>query len=208
MFFPLQPLRKKRRRLVNEVDFLRRNDWLVFQPFGGHIYSYPEFDFRGTHGNAASVIGLYGCVALVVGSLSFSVIETLVLSLASVLDAETGLLPYWKNTGDGISGVVGWFAGHNFTQLFFKERRNWCCAGGLSVVLFYIQSWLAGDFVSHAAHFQTLGAGILSAIVMRSQFKTKPVRWLANNSGKVTAFIIVGLVAVVMWAKQKWPSQV
>ena len=66
------------------------DNWLVFKPFGGRIYSYPgHTKINGVHGNVGAVTGLYGFATLVLGSLSFSVIETIVVLLFALYDAES-----------------------------------------------------------------------------------------------------------------------
>ena len=226
--FPLAPRKRAptRRRLKvmtkDERDYreaeykqYEEDGYFVWRPFGGNCYSYPGDDnIAGVHGNAGAIMGWNGLVSLIIAGLSFSVTETLIVLALAFLDAESGWwetdvpkLPYHKFTGDGVSGVVGWMAGYDFAQLFFKDRRSWLCFGGVSVVGYYTYSWGVAQHekISHAAHFQTMGAGIMSAIVLRNRVKQRPLRILAQNAGKVTIGLIVLGLLVGQYAKGKYP---
>ena len=195
MILPPQ-LVKNRRSLMETPEGLRKRGWYVWKPFGGHVYSYPDFSSDGKDGNEMAVAGLYGFVSLVIGALSFSVVETFVILALAFLDAESAewstRLPYHDTMGFGISGVNGWLAGHNLAQLFFKERRSLFCAGGAVVALDFVNQWLKGTKnISHACHFQTLGAGILSAVVLRNQVRSKPIQFLRKHSTLIVGSIFV-----------------
>ena len=140
-------------------------------------------------------------------------VEAVVVLFLAFFDAEAGfntpkLMPYHVDEPtQGISGVTGWLAGHNFAQLFFKDRRNWLCFGGVNVLLSYTYSWITGTKgIAHARHFQTLGAGVLSALAMRYGLKRKdPVRYLRDRSGVLTIVIVGFGIILNLLSKKLWP---
>ena len=212
-FFPREPLKSnRRRRLATEEEFAEQKarGEPVWRFFGRRCYSYPDFsagEEKGTSSWTASYLGLYGFLALFAAAFSFSWVEALVITAAAFIEAEvTGLLPYHTDHNrQGISGVNGWLAGHNLAQLFFKERRNWFCAGGLSVLGSYTLAWMKDEPVGHECHFQTMGAGVLAAVVMRHQLKARPVKSLAKWSGTITAVIMVAGLLLKYWLKKQYP---
>ena len=214
MILPPQ-LVKNRRSLMETPEGLRKRGWYVWKPFGGHVYSYPDFSSDGKDGNEMAVAGLYGFVSLVIGALSFSVVETFVILALALYDTEAKwwseslpTLPHANEASVGISGVNGWLAGHNLAQIFFKERRNVFNFGGLAVLYEYTKQWLDGEEgISHAAHFQTMGAGILSAIVLRNKVRSKPVKMLRDHALLIASTIFIwGVWIFKSWLKMEYPS--
>ena len=198
-FIPPAVRQRARRRLGDDYyeGVKTKPSSFVWRPFGGRMYSYPDFE----HGNAMSMMGFYTFVALTAGAFSFSVVEALVILALALFDAEAPfytpeILPYHKTnpTWCGISGINGWLAGHNLSQLFFKDRRNYFCLGGLTILFEFTRMWLMGtERIAHDLHFQTLGAGVLSALAMRYGLKRKdPVRYLRGNSAFFAFVSIAG----------------
>ena len=194
-----------------KIERWKNEGWIVWRPFGGHIYSYPVEE----NGNETAMFGLYGFVGLVIGALSFSVLETFVILALALYDTEAKwwseslpTLPHANEASVGISGVNGWLAGHNLAQIFFKERRNVFNFGGLAVLYEYTKQWLDGEEgISHAAHFQTMGAGILSAIVLRNNVRSKPVKMLRDHALLIASTIFIwGVWIFKSWLKMEYPS--
>lgn len=197
-----------RRRLVkataSDLEYYKKVGGTVFRPFGGQIYSYPTV-FAGSTVSSfgASLIGWVGTGLLVIGCLAYSWVDTLVILVAAILDVEWELLPYNTAGKNGISGVAGWLAGHQLAQLLYPSRSWWSSMGVLTL-LKYTRSWQLGEEVSHAAHFQTMGAGFVAAMGLRAVAKPRPIRWLAKNSVKLPLVLTVAYAVWAVWVVPKY----
>ena len=196
--------RRLKKATASDLEDYKKIGGTVFQPFGGQIYSYPTvLPTSKVDSFGASLIGWVGTGLLVIGCLSYSWVDTLVVLVAAILDQEWELLPYNTAAGNGISGVAGWLAGHQLAQLLYPSRSQWSTMG-LVTLFNNTRAWLKGEEGSHAAHFQTMGAGFVAAMGLRAVAKPRPIRWLAKNSVKLPLVLTAAHVVWAVWVVPKY----